>query len=607
VGALGAFTFVLHSHLPYARLAGRWPHGEEWIHEAASETYVPLLQTLYDLKEDGVRYRLTVGITPILAEQLADPLVLDHFDQFLDERIEAAQRDVIYFGEEQNASEVGQAVTTPGTTEGDVEAQPGAEKFTAPGAVTTEQPSTADPHLRYLAEWYKNWYENIKNAFDSRFNRDIIGAFRRLQDEGYIEITTSAATHGYLPLLGTDSAIRGQLRTGISSYRRMFGKAPTGIWLPECAYRPAYVDANNVVRPGIETFLGQNDLKVFFSETHTITGGQPVGVAAGDVIGPYGEIKRRYVIPASPNFTTPKRNTTTYRPYYVSETVAGHNTEQHSGVAVIGRNNRTGQQVWSADWGYPGDFDYREFHKKAGTSGLQYWRVTGSKTDLAHKDYYHPEWAAYKVEQHAEHYAHLVGDLLRQHHSESGEYGLIASNYDTELFGHWWFEGVTWLGKVLRHLAENPEVELTTASRFVTEHPPAQVLHLPESSWGAGGNHFTWDNGETRWMWAPIHEAEAHMEALAGKYTSPSQDEETVLKQAARELLLLESSDWPFLVTTGQAREYAIQRFSQHVERFNKLVESLESNQPDADLAEEYYELDKVFPDIDYRWFRHEA
>lgn len=599
MGALGAFTFVLHSHLPYARLAGRWPHGEEWIHEAASETYIPLLDVLYDLKEEGVDYKITIGLTPILAEQLADPLVLDHFDQYLDEKIEAAKQDMVYFGEkEQTEPETADLASTPGQTK--LTKEPVDKKA---NGVPQPAPSTADPHLHYLAEWYKNWYENIKTKFDSRFNRDIIGSFKKLQDEGYIEITTSAATHGYLPLLGRDSAIQAQLRTGITSYKRMFGKEPTGIWLPECAYRPAYVNAEGVKRPGIETFLSRNGLKVFFSETHTITGGQPVGVAAGDVIGPYGEIKRRYVIPSSPVYITPRRDVTTFHPYYVSETVKGSTTDEHSGVAVIGRNNRTGQQVWSADWGYPGDFDYREFHKKAGTSGLQYWRVTGAKTDLAHKDYYHPDWAAYKIEQHAEHYAHLVGDLLRDYHNTTGEFGLISSNYDTELFGHWWFEGVTWLGKVLRHLANNPDVELTTASRHVEQHPPKQVLHIPESSWGAGGNHFTWDNGDTRWMWKPIHEAEARMEALAKEYTDPSDDERAVLNQAARELLLLESSDWPFLVTTGQAREYAIQRFSQHVERFNKLVETLDAGAPDRKLADELYELDKVFPDIDYRWY----
>jgi 1,4-alpha-glucan branching enzyme len=259
--------------------------------------------------------------------------------------------------------------------------------------------------------------------------------------------------------------------------------------------------------------------------------------------------------------------------------------------------------VWSADWGYPGDFDYREFHKKAGTSGLQYWRVTGARTDLAHKDYYHPEWAAYKVDQHAEHFAHLVSDLLREYHNDQGAYGLIASNYDTELFGHWWFEGVNWLGKVIRHLAANPDVDMTTATEFIMEHPPTEVLNLPESSWGAGGNHFTWKNGDTNWMWPPIYEAELRMEGLVLRHPDAAEDELFVLNQIARELLLLQSSDWPFLVTTGQAREYAIARFNQHLERFNKLADSLDHQKPDRALAEEYFHLDNLFAHIDYRWF----
>jgi 1,4-alpha-glucan branching enzyme len=603
VGALGYFTFVLHSHLPYVRLAGRWPHGEEWIHEAACETYIPLLQTLYDLRDDQVDFRLTIGITPILAEQLSDPIVLEHLDQYIDTRIYAAKRDMSYFSGDAHPSDLHSAaeamfrVPADEPIESDdplvplsVQLQPGVDL-------------TPDGHLHYLAKWYKNWYKNIKTLFNERFKRDIIGAFRQLQDEGYIEIITSAATHSYMPLMSRDSTLHAQIQASIASYKRMFDRDPTGFWLPECAYRPAYVTQSGKTRPGIETLLREYGIKVFFGETHTIIGGNPVGIAAGDVIGPYGDISRRYVIPPAPTVIPPRREATTFEAYYVSESIKSAQTPESSGVAVIGRNNRTGQQVWSADWGYPGDFDYREFHKKAGTSGLQYWRVTGARTDLAHKDFYHPEWASYKLEQHAEHFAHLVGDLLRDHYNESGEQGLIASNYDTELFGHWWFEGVTWLGKVLRHLSQNPDVELTTASEYVREHPPETTLHLPESSWGAGGTHFTWYNGETSWMWTPIHEAEARMEKLASTFDSPTEDELITLNQAARECLLLQSSDWPFLITTGQAREYAIQRFSQHIERFNRLADSLEQGRANMTLAEELFEIDKVFPDIDYRWF----
>ena len=556
----GAFTFVLHSHLPYARLAGRWPHGEEWIHEATSETYIPLLDALYDLHEAGTEIHLTIGLTPILVEQLADADVLDHLDSYLDEKIEAAKADVTRFEKEEHEG------------------------------------------LTFLANFYVDWFEHTKQSFDDRFKRNIIGAFKTLQDEGVIEIITSAATHGYLPLLGRDSSIYGQIKSGVEAYKRHFGRAPRAIWLPECAYRPAYITDDGQKRPGIEEFLHELGIGLFFSETHTIEGGQPVGVAAGDAIGPYGEIKRRYVIPIRQ--AIPERAASTLQPYYVSDTAAGPGAEQHSGVVVIGRDNRTGMQVWSADWGYPGDYDYREFHKKDTVSGLQYWRVSGARTGLGQKELYNPDWAAYKVGEHARHFAWLVADRLQQHHDQTGQYGLIASNYDTELFGHWWFEGIEWIKQVLQGLAENPAVELTSASDFIERHPPSQVLHIPESSWGMGGTHWTWDNHDTHWMWGPIHSAEGRMEALVAQYPDPDADTEDVLNMAARELLLLQSSDWPFLVTTGQAREYAIRRFTRHVERFEALASSLEVGAPDKQMADELFEVDKVFPNIDFRWFR---
>jgi 1,4-alpha-glucan branching enzyme len=179
----------------------------------------------------------------------------------------------------------------------------------------------------------------------------------------------------------------------------------------------------------------------------------------------------------------------------------------------------------------------------------------------------------------------------------------VCANYDTELFGHWWFEGVAWIEAVLRELAASDTVDLTTAPAFLEAHPPETVLHLPEGSWGAGGTHFVWDNTDTHWMWPVIHAAERRMLEQVRKHPSPSAAEELVLKQSARELLLLQSSDWPFLVSTGQAREYAVQRFQGHVERFDQLMDSIDRGAPDVDLAAQLWEKDKVFPDIDFRWF----
>jgi 1,4-alpha-glucan branching enzyme len=93
----GAFTFVLHSHLPYARMAGRWPHGEEWIHEGATDTYIPLLAALHDLAGEGVLYRLTISITPVLAEQLADPDILANLEAYIADLLARANSDIARF------------------------------------------------------------------------------------------------------------------------------------------------------------------------------------------------------------------------------------------------------------------------------------------------------------------------------------------------------------------------------------------------------------------------------------------------------------------------------------------------------------------------------
>lgn len=557
---LGAFTFVLHSHLPYARQAGMWPHGEEWIHEAIAETYVPLLDALNDLVEEGVDFKLTIGITPILAEQLADPMIIDHFVHYAAERAAWAAKDV--------------------------------ERFDASG----------DSAARDLARYYHHWYARHLTSFQDRYGRDLIGAFRALQDSGHIQIATSAATHGYLPLLSRDSSIRGQLMTGIAAYRHRFGRAPSAIWLPECAYRPAIIDETGdypVRRPGLESFLAALDIEVFFTETHTVEGGRPVGKAAGEAVGLYGAVPRRYAVLGSAE--EQGEPGTTFKAYWVGDAPGQ--------VAVLGRNNRTGLQVWSGTHGYPGDFWYREFHRKDGVSGMQYWRIGGAGVDLGAKPLYEPHRAAERVAAHARNFVELVEQLLADYHAENGEAGVISSAYDTELFGHWWFEGVDWLKGVLRGLAGSEIVELTTASGIVRDHPPEQVMNLPESSWGAGGNHFTWLNVDTNWMWPVIHAAEARMESMVAAHPAATGDLEEVLNQAARELVLLESSDWPFLVTTGQAKEYASERFADHCERFNQLaeiVDQLESDTLNVEhrrFLDSLAERDNPFPHIDYRDF----
>lgn len=562
---VGAFTFVLHSHLPYVRRAGRWPHGEEWIHEATSETYLPLLDGLFDLKQRGLPVRLTIGLTPVLVEQLADPLVIDNLEAFMTDRRDRAEADVIRF---ERAGEPVRAET---------------------------------------ARWYRNRYNHLLRLLTDDYGRSIIGAFHQLQDDGVIEIATSAATHAYLPLMERDSTIWAQVQVGVDAYKRHFGRAPSSFWLPEMAYRPAFrrdAPGGSYVKPGLEWFLGEHGLEVFFVETHTLEGGTLSGKPAGDAIGPYGAVPKRYVVP--PPAYRPPTHRTTYLPYWVGEPPGESNPGGGDGVAVIGRNQRTGMQVWAASSGYPGDFLYREFHKRDGVSGLHYWRVSGAGVDLGAKQLWSPEAGFRQAQVHEAHFAALVEELLQAFHAEHHQYGIIAAAYDTELFGHWWFEGVAWLTGVLQRLAENDRVELAAAGQFVENRPPHETLVLPESSWGQGGTHFVWDNADNRWMWPVIHQAALQMEALVAQHAGADGDLRAVLNQAGRELLLLESSDWPFLITTGQAREYAIDRFQSHVDRFQRLAalagQTEEIGRARA-LAEEYWELDKVFPDLRFEVF----
>ena len=320
-----------------------------------------------------------------------------------------------------------------------------------------------------------------------------------------------------------------------------------------------------------------------------------MGKAAGDALGPYGAIARRYALP--PANVLPASSGTTYQPYAVEQ----------STVAAFGRNNRTGLQVWSAAHGYPGDAVYREFHKRDGDSGLHYWRVTGPDVDLGDKQTWWPADAFGRAGDHARHFGSLVRSLLADYQAESGRSGIVVAAYDTELFGHWWFEGVDWLAGVLADLAAEGSVDLTTAGRYIAAQPPSEALALPESSWGQGGNHFTWLNADTRWIWPVIHRVEATMEEVADRWANAPAGERPVLQQIAREALLLQASDWPFLITTGQARDYATERFTHHVERFDRLVALLgapERLEEARHVAEELFEIDNVYPDIDVGAFR---
>lgn len=558
----GALCIVLHSHLPYVLGHGHWPHGTDWLHEAAAETYIPLLQACDRLIADGLSPNLTIGITPVLGEMLSHETFSEVFVAYLKQKAAAADQDA------------GEFATT------------GQEDF-----------------ARLAARWSAH-FSHLLDAFENRYGRDLVGAFRRLQDEGHIEIITCAATHGYLPLLSRDESIQGQLATGVATTKRLFGKPPRGIWLPECAYRPGYdwasptdPDAPKVYRRGIETWLSEQHLDWFVVDNHLLRGGKPVGV----YIDRFEALKRLWdAYESSADYRPVDRDLTAHEPHLLD---AGENRKP---VAFVTRDPDTGVQVWSGDSGYPGEGHYLDFHKKRWPGGHRYWRVTRAKTDLADKEIYQPEEAAQRIGGHAEHFAGLCLDILR-----GDTHGtLLCAPYDTELFGHWWFEGPRFLEALVRAAAVKG-LRMATVSDAMAANPPERIVSLPEGSWGEGGHHYIWLNEWNAWTWKHVYECEDSFAALVRDHADTGDALlRRVLEQAARELLLLQSSDWQFLISTWSARDYAETRFTFHVEAYRRLaalahkqIDGEGLTEADLNYVDKLEKQDSIFRDIDLgRW-----
>jgi 1,4-alpha-glucan branching enzyme len=270
--------------------------------------------------------------------------------------------------------------------------------------------------------------------------------------------------------------------------------------------------------------------------------------------------------------------------------------------------------VWSGKHGYPGDSNYLDFHKKRHPGGHRYWAVTSVDADLADKEPYYVDKATERVPENADHFTGKVTEILKAHAEDGGEDGILVAPYDAELFGHWWFEGPQFLKRVLRNIAESTEVESTFLHEHLARRKPTSVISIPEGSWGQGNNHYIWLNKHTDWTWKHIYEAEDTMCDLARRWASGAgkgdQELEDILKQTARELMLLSSSDWQFLISTWSARDYGELRISEHYGDFVRLAamaekklsgSSLETG--DIEFFTECCARDCLFSDIDLEWF----
>lgn len=558
----GRFCLVLHGHLPWVLHHGRWPHGEDWLYEAAAETWLPLLEVLDVCAAEGIRPGWSLGLTPILLEQLGHERFRAGFERFLAERAARARED--------------------------------AERFAREG----------DTELVALAT---DWAERFV-ALSARFataERDLVARFVAHAEAGRIEILSSNATHGYHPLLLHDVSGRAQIRAGLATSERHLGFRPRGMWLPECAYRPpgswwppaVHGLPRQVV--GAASLMAEEGVRFFFVDTHLVRKSRAEATVVGGRAIP--------VDPLQPEWDVLRAWGNELEPHRVVEGGAMLD------ISVLGRCPEVSEQVWSGKIGYPGDPRYLEFHKRDGLRGLRYWRVTSPGSELGDKQRYRPAEIAQAVEDQARHFCELVRGRLSMHGARTGRVGVVCAPFDAELFGHWWHEGPAFLLAVARRMARDPDIVPSTVSEVLDAAPPDKAISMPEGSWGAGGDHRVWLNDELRFYWEVAYRAEDRFVDLLGR--APWQADDTVrtlLSEAGRQLLLLQASDWPFVISTAGAVDYGLRRIFEHVSLFDDLCNGVEDqlSHPDAPpdpivtaaLARSRL-LDPVFPDLNLAWW----
>ena len=175
--------------------------------------------------------------------------------------------------------------------------------------------------------------------------------------------------------------------------------------------------------------------------------------------------------------------------------------------------------------------------------------------------------------------------------------------FDAELFGHWWFEGPIFLEHVILAAAEN-KLPLTTPSEFLEQNATQQVTKPATSSWGDQGFLDVWLDQKCGWIYPHLFTANNRMTTLAKSHgRKATADDDRVLRQLARELLLAQSSDWAFLIRNGTAKDYATKRVTDHLSRFQKLAEQFEKKNVDTEFLAQCEERDNLFPHLNWRVF----
>jgi len=381
-----------------------------------------------------------------------------------------------------------------------------------------------EKHLRALAGHEFREATACLADLEARWLRGGSAVLRPLVDAGVVELLGGPAAHPFLPLL--EPRLRAfALRTGLDDARLRTGTRPAGIWAPECGYDP-----------GLEHLYAEAGVQRFLVDGPSLHG----DTAAARPVG-----------------TT--------------------------GVLAFGRDLDVTYRVWSPRSGYPGDPAYRDFHTFDHPTGFRPARVTGKEVPPERKRPWSPAGSADAVRRHTADFVSVVRARLEQLRDRHGRPGLVVAAYDTELFGHWWYEGPHWLEAVLRALPEAGVRVTTLRGAVEAGHVGGPVEPLP-GSWGTGKDWRVWAGGQVADLVERSRRVQARalgcVDRVRAARGGPGPARDPVLDQLARETLLTTASDWAFMVTTDSAAQYARGRAAGHAERAERLAELAAEDPP---------------------------
>jgi 1,4-alpha-glucan branching enzyme len=527
----GEVALVLHTHLPWVGGHGVWPVGEEWLFQAWGHSWLAVTRVLLRLAAEGHRDVLTLGVTPMVAAQVADPRLAQDMGTWLGGQMWRAEEQRWHWWLPES--------------------------------------------LQSLSHHHWRHHQDLLELHEQvQAQGGLLSVWADLQRRGVIELLGGPATHPYLPLVDDPELIDAQLEAGLASHESWAGERPTGIWVPELGYRPRSAVADPTAEPRALDEHGSPDLprpgveRPGLEEHYARAGITHVLVDAPTMIRAAGGADRDWSVrPTVPDVADNSADEIVHDGVQIGS----------SDVVAFTRDLAVAYRVWSPTEGYPGDPWYRDFHTQGTFGAHQSHRVTGRDVPWQQKQPYDPDAA---IERTHAHVAELHGLLRTTLDPRPG--ALTVAAYDTELLGHWWYEGPTWLEGLLRAIEADPKLRTTTLRSRLSRRPVTARLDLPESSWGLGKRHASWVTPATRPMWQRLADVEARARsavAKAGAGGDGPLDDATakIIDQLARELAQLRCSDWPFMVTRGNSAGYAQDRVHHHGNAADALCWMLES------------------------------